>query len=102
MWKTSGLVTQHETNVSQTHLAQTCPSTDASCRAGVSRGPRIQLSICPMLAVCASECVYVCQPEPCLSACSMFPAGRETERREGREMGGGGVVRELRRIRCWS
>lgn len=43
-----------------------------------------------MLAESASERVfvcerYVCQPLPCLSACSMFPTRRE---REGGESGG--------------
>lgn len=49
----------------QTHtLTHTCSSTATSCRAGPSRGPRIQLKIWPMLVqsiqVCICFCLYVC------------------------------------------
>lgn len=82
-------------------FAHTCSSTATSCRAGLSRGPRIQLKIWPMLAESISKCVcvrvcvlYVCQPLPCRSACSMFLTHRERngKGREGEGLKGGGGV----------
>lgn len=92
-------------------VSHTCCSTDTLCRAGSSRGPRIQLRIWPMLAessskrVCAFVYVGVCV---CPSASVGSQRASDTQGkgagRKGEGLGGGGCGQRAEEdgLRCWS